>query len=517
MTDVIRIIQTETEVVTITAPVTRVVSIVGTGPQGPAGPEGPQGLPGSGLSDTDALPEGVVNLYYTEARVAANSAVAANTTHRGLTDNPHSVTPTQLGLVIGTDVQAYDADLDAWALIAPSAKADASHTHPASDVTDFDTEVSNNTSVAANTSHRGLTNNPHGVTPTQLGLVIGTDVQAYDADLDAWALIAPSAKADASHTHPASEITDFDTEVGNNSAVAANTSHAAVVTGNPHAVTKSEVGLANVPNTDATDRANHTGTQVAATISDFDTEVGNNSAVAANTTHAAVVTGNPHAVTKGEVGLGNVPNTDATARANHTGTQTASTISNFDSAVAANSEVAANTTHRGLTNNPHSVTKTQVGLANVPNVDTSNAANISSGVLDNARVNFASPDAIGSGTPNTGTFTSVIANNLYSFQANIADDALGIFPVGVFAGGRLFLSGNTSTAAAGDFFIRTQATTGIRKDQQYGSLTIDVTTGILSAGSGTDGRVTISCHTDGNVYISNRSGGVFNFKFLIIR
>jgi hypothetical protein len=35
---------------------------------------------------------------------------------------------------------------------------------------------------------------------------------------------------------------------------------------------KSDVGLSNVPNTDATARANHTGTQTASTISDFETE-----------------------------------------------------------------------------------------------------------------------------------------------------------------------------------------------------------------------------------------------------
>lgn len=40
---------------------------------------------------------------------------------------------------------------------------------------------------------------------------------------------------------------------------------------NPHAVTKTQVGLANVPNVDATSRANHTGTQIASTISDFST------------------------------------------------------------------------------------------------------------------------------------------------------------------------------------------------------------------------------------------------------
>lgn len=54
-------------------------------------------------------------------------------------------------------------------------------------------------------------------------------------------------------------------------------------------------------------------------------------------------------------------------RANHTGTQTASTISDFDSEVSNNTDVSANTTHRGQTDNPHSVNKAQVGLGNVTN------------------------------------------------------------------------------------------------------------------------------------------------------
>ena len=77
-------------------------------------------------------------------------------------------------------------------------------------------------------------------------------------------------------------------------------------------------------------------------------------------------------IDKNDVGLGNVPNVDATDRANHTGTQTASTISDFDTEVSNNSEVSQNTTHRGLTNNPHSVTKGQVGLSNVENISTTN-------------------------------------------------------------------------------------------------------------------------------------------------
>lgn len=42
--------------------------------------------------------------------------------------------------------------------------------------------------------------------------------------------------------------------------------------------------------------------------------------------------------------------------------------------------------HLTNTSNPHSVTKTQVGLENVPNVDTTNAANISSGILPVTRL-----------------------------------------------------------------------------------------------------------------------------------
>ncbi|MGI8483740.1 MAG: hypothetical protein ACR2OU_05715 [Thermomicrobiales bacterium] len=48
---------------------------------------------------------------------------------------------------------------------------------------------------------------------------------------------------------------------------------------------------------------------------------------------------------------------------------TASTISDFQTTVSANTTVTANTTHAGRTDNPHAVTKAQVGLSNVPNVD----------------------------------------------------------------------------------------------------------------------------------------------------
>ena len=53
----------------------------------------------AGNSTTDNVAEGTSNLYYTEARVNANTNVTASTTHIGLvTGNPHAVTKAEVGL-----------------------------------------------------------------------------------------------------------------------------------------------------------------------------------------------------------------------------------------------------------------------------------------------------------------------------------------------------------------------------------------------------------------------------------
>jgi hypothetical protein len=105
---------------------------------------------------------------------------------------------------------------------------------------------------------------------------------------------------------------------------------------NPHSVTKSQVGLGNVDNTSDASKPVSTATQAALDLK-YDASNPFNYVDADGAGLAAPVqsvAGRIGAVvlSKSDVGLSNVPNTDATLRSNHTGTQLASTISDFNEA-----------------------------------------------------------------------------------------------------------------------------------------------------------------------------------------
>ena len=68
---------------------------------------------------------------------------------------------------------------------------DAAFAHVSADGSSHSIVGSNTTAIGLNTTHRGLTSgNPHSVTPTELGLVIGTNTQAHDAGLDSLAALS---------------------------------------------------------------------------------------------------------------------------------------------------------------------------------------------------------------------------------------------------------------------------------------------------------------------------------------
>jgi hypothetical protein len=114
---------------------------------------------------------------------------------------------------------------------------------------------------------------------------------------------------------------------------------------NPHGTTKTDVGLSNVPNVDTSTTANISDTTAKRFVSDTE---------------------------KTEITHSNRSVLDLITEAFTTALKTA-----YDSTVTWVSTNGANVlSHLSSTSNPHSVTKTQVGLSNVPNVDTSTTANI---------------------------------------------------------------------------------------------------------------------------------------------
>ena len=190
-------------------------------------------------------------------------------------------------------------------------KADATHRHKVADIDGLEAIIGNQTTNKANqsdlTSHINNKNNPHGVTKEQVGLGNVTNVEQ------------------------ASKV-DFQRHSNNRN--------------NPHGVTKTQVGLGNVTNVEQ------------ASKQEFNAHATNSN--------------NPHNVTKSQVGLANVTNveqaskTDFDAHARDTIkhiTQQERTSWN------SKADGRALTDHTGNKNNPHGVTKTQVGLGNVVNVE----------------------------------------------------------------------------------------------------------------------------------------------------
>lgn len=80
----------------------------------------------------------------------------------------------------------------------------------------------------------------------------------------------------------------------------------------------------------------------------------------------------------------------------------------------------------------------------------------------------------------------------------------------------MFMVGGWSNVAAsprGLYWAHCAATANCLKVAEYsGATDVDVTTGALSGTTGSDGKVTISAHTDGKLYIENRRGAILRLE-----
>lgn len=197
-------------------------------------------------------------------------------------------------------------------------KADASHRHKIADIDEleeiiggleeiFSNQTTNKANQADLTGHIQNKNNPHGVTKQQVGLGNVTNVEQ-------------ASKADFQH------------HLDNRN--------------NPHGVTKSQVGLGNVINVEQASKQEFTA--------------------------HATNRNNPHGVTKSQVGLANVTNVEQASKTDfdaHSRDTTKHITQQERTAWNGKADGRALTDHTDNHNNPHGVTKTQVGLGNVVNVE----------------------------------------------------------------------------------------------------------------------------------------------------
>jgi hypothetical protein len=110
---------------------------------------------------------------------------------------------TSLGLAIGTNIEAWDADLDTWATLTPSANLQTMVPHTfaqmrtdlglliGTNVEAWDTDLDTWATLTPSANFQTMVPHTFAQMRTDLGLVIGTNVEAWDADLDTWAGITP--------------------------------------------------------------------------------------------------------------------------------------------------------------------------------------------------------------------------------------------------------------------------------------------------------------------------------------
>ena len=245
--------------------------------------------------------------------------------HVANTENPHQVTKEQVGLANVDNT----SDMD---------KPVSTATQAAIDKVKEDLEQSIGEGSETLTSHIANKSNPHEVTKEQVGLGNVDNT----ADKDKPVSTAQSEAISVAKAEVTKSINDHIADVRN-----------------PHQVTKEQVGLGNVDNTSDLNKPVSNATREAlSALSDSVTQIVN--------AHAQNYS-NPHQVTKAQVGLDRVDNTNDLEKPVSNATQELVNKIKLDLTTTITSQGEILNAHVADKNNPHSVTAFQIGLGNVDN------------------------------------------------------------------------------------------------------------------------------------------------------
>ena len=275
---------------------------------------------------TNNINEGATNLYYTDTRVTNNASVQANTaklTGHIIQEEGVSVTQRNMLNFVGASVTVSDDAINGKTLVTIDGGGGSGVTNLTYTASATQGQVNSDTgtdavipagdTVNASLMLPGDKTKLNGIetgatadqiasevpfTNTTSGLT-AINVQAAIDEVEARVDINDAKVSNATHTGDvtgATTLTISDNAVTNVKAadMAVNTIKGRITTGtgDPEDLTAAQVrtiiNVADGATANSTDafllsRTNHTGTQTAATISDFDTEVSNNTSVAANT------------------------------------------------------------------------------------------------------------------------------------------------------------------------------------------------------------------------------------------
>lgn len=283
--------------------------------------------------------------------------------HVSDTSNPHQTTKAQVGL---GNVQNYG--------IATTAEATTGTVSNKYMTPSLVTLLANRIVGEQLLVHTSNTNNPHTVTKVQVGLGnVDNFTTATQAQAEAGSandrFMTPVRVRQAIAIQVGNSL---DNHIDNKS--------------NPHSVTKAQVGLGSVDNFATATQAQ----AVAATLNDrFMTPLRTKQAIdviAGNALNTHIAdTSNPHQTTKAQVGLGYVDNYPTASTAEGLAGvatdrfMTPATSTTLITRLAAESLL----THTSNANNPHAVTKAQVGLSNVQNYAVASVAEATTGTANN--------------------------------------------------------------------------------------------------------------------------------------